>query len=366
MGVTRNETKRHVNPQLHSLTEPTMISQRWTICLLHIFFFLTTASNALTLFHHRIQQSRCGPTEHHRVLTSTSVSSLGGDLSRAIEDAAANFVQESCPLLGVKSIGVDYGLVRTGIAVTVGYNPKPLDILVWEPSSTSEKQKDRLDDDGEDDSQPPLSRPVRNGNNRRNNDNGKEEQPIPGNTTQIAFQVVEIAKREQASQIIVGLPLHKNGTEAEQTNLTRVFAAELAMVVLQQLGPNIPVYLWDERYTSKEAAARAHSKDPTRFLYGTLDAEAACIILEHFYNDNGKGAELVVVQDQDMVQACIEQWEQRMKMEEERLLQEETMRNERLQRRKEAIRRDQMMMTMQQEENDHCTNKKKKKRKRKK
>lgn len=36
-------------------------------------------------------------------------------------NAAASLTQETCRLLGVKSIGVDYGLARTGIAVTVGY-----------------------------------------------------------------------------------------------------------------------------------------------------------------------------------------------------------------------------------------------------
>jgi len=39
-------------------------------------------------------------------------------------------MRERNPLLGVKSISVDYGLVRTGITVTIGYNPKGLDMIV--------------------------------------------------------------------------------------------------------------------------------------------------------------------------------------------------------------------------------------------
>jgi hypothetical protein len=51
---------------------------------------------------------------------------LGTDSSQdhqpsALIDAAASLTQESCRLLGTKSLGVDYGLARTGIAVTVGF-----------------------------------------------------------------------------------------------------------------------------------------------------------------------------------------------------------------------------------------------------
>jgi len=164
-------------------------------------------------------------------------------------DAAAAFTQESCQLLGVKSIGVDYGLVRTGVAATVGYEPKPISII----SDLT--------------------------------------------TAQVCEKIIQFCRSERASQIIIGLPLHKNGTEAEQTILTRQFAKEMAIMALKELGPNVPVKLWDERYTSKFAAARAQSKNPTGSweLYGTLDADAACIILEHYYSKNGQDAHLVTV-----------------------------------------------------------------------
>lgn len=44
-------------------------------------------------------------------------------------DAAASMTQDACRLLGVKSIGVDYGLARTGIAVTVGYEVRTTRML---------------------------------------------------------------------------------------------------------------------------------------------------------------------------------------------------------------------------------------------
>jgi putative holliday junction resolvase len=176
--------------------------------------------------------------------------------------AAAAVTQQSCELLGIKSIGVDYGLVKTGIASTVGYEPKPIAILA---------------------------------------------------TTNLCHQILDIVKSEQATQVIVGLPLHKNGTEAEQTQLTRMFANNLTLLVRQELGPKVPVFFWDERYTSKYAAALANSKQKQnpnnnnnrqQDLYGTLDADAACIILDHYYTLNGVGAQEVKL-SQELEAACL-------------------------------------------------------------
>lgn len=263
-------------------------------------------------------------------------------LSEAIQDAAAAFTQESCHLLGIKSLGVDYGLVRTGIAVTVGYNPQPLEILVVEPPESSSRNDSDI--------------VVTNNDGR----------------TIIAQRVTQIASREQVQQIIVGLPLHKNGTDAEQTHLTRAFASELAVLVLKELGPNIPVLLWDERYTSKEAAARAHSKDPNRDLYGTLDADAACIILENFYNDNGHARdgqvmEYVTINDPSLVEQYTAEWEERQRQRAQQVHNALLERDARLRWRRGAIERDRQQQQQQHsDDGGGCTTKKKKKKKKKK
>ena len=225
-------------------------------------------------------------------------------------DAAAGLTQDSCTLLGVKSIGVDYGLVRTGVALTVGYNPQPLAIL----------------------------------------------QDL--NDTQVCEHIVAETRLQQASRVIVGLPLHKNGTIAEQTNLTLTFAKELATHVLSRLGPSVSVELFDERYTSKEAAARLRSANPGQYLYGTLDAEAACIILEHYYNENGVGSKPVeLTADERAVclgnfknQAINREMQTQARIDEREL---------RILRRKEAIARDQQAI------GSESPRKKKKKRKKK-
>jgi putative Holliday junction resolvase len=228
------------------------------------------------------------------IKAAASGQALSGDAIMSIMSAAAAATQESCQMLGIKSVGVDYGLVRTGVAATIGYDPKPLIIL------------------------------------------------SDMNSTEVSQAVIKICRAEQASQVIVGLPLHKNGTEANQTTITRVFAAELADHVIKNLGPKVPVYLFDERYTSKEAAARAHSKDRNRDLRGQLDADAACIILESYYSDNGHGAELVEVHPQ-LYEEYVQIWEEKKIEEGERLNAAQKDRDARLSWRKQAMERDRQL-----------------------
>lgn len=205
-----------------------------------------------------------------------------------ILSAAAAVTQEKYQLIGIKSLGVDYGLARTGLATTIGYNPEPLEII--------------------------------------------QEY----NSTLLAREVVQIAASMQAAQIILGLPLHKNGTEQEQSILTRQFGQELAALAMARLGPTVKVMLWDERYTSREAAARVQSEDPDRWVQGTLDAECACIILETYYNENGEGAEQIEITGGQKT-ACLEIFEQIKEFE---VGQRQTVMDERerrIEKRKESI-----------------------------
>ncbi len=78
----------------------------------------------------------------------------------------------------LRSIGVDYGLTRTGIAIsTGGYRPRPLAVL------------SNL------------------------------------NTTELSSTVVNYVISEQATNIVFGLPLHKDGSDSEQSNITREFGS---------------------------------------------------------------------------------------------------------------------------------------------
>jgi putative Holliday junction resolvase len=60
-------------------------------------------------------------------------------------------------------------------------------------------------------------------------------------------RLAELVAREGVSDIVVGLPLSLSGEASAQTERARAFAAK----VEQRLG--LPVHMWDERLTSREA-----------------------------------------------------------------------------------------------------------------
>lgn len=71
----------------------------------------------------------------------------------------------------------------------------------------------------------------------------------------------------QPQALVVGIPLHPDGAEHENTHLARKFARSLRGRF------SLPVFEVDERYSTTEALALG-ARDP--------DAGAACVILEQF------------------------------------------------------------------------------------
>lgn len=71
----------------------------------------------------------------------------------------------------------------------------------------------------------------------------------------------------QPQALVVGIPLHPDGAEHENTRLARKFARSLRSRF------KLPVFEVDERYSTTEALSDG-ARDP--------DAGAACVILEQF------------------------------------------------------------------------------------
>ena len=76
-------------------------------------------------------------------------------------------------------------------------------------------------------------------------------------------ELVELVRNEDPEQVIVGLPLTLRGEHGEQARETEAFAEKLRGVI------DVPVLLWDERFTtdlaqqtpsssSEDARAAAH------------------------------------------------------------------------------------------------------------
>ncbi len=97
------------------------------------------------------------------------------------------------------------------------------------------------------------------------------------NREKTAEEIVRLAKENRVDRFVMGLPKNMDGTEGARAALYREFADFLS----KQLGQ--PVILWDERRTTVEAhqilsAGNYHGKKRKN----TVDAVAASLILEGF------------------------------------------------------------------------------------
>ena len=138
------------------------------------------------------------------------------------------------------TLGVDYGERRVGVAFSLGHVPRPVAVLPH------------------------------------------------GTISSLVARVLELARREGAEQIVVGWPLNADGSEGPQAQKSRAFAEALAAAA------DLPVYLWDERYTSQEALEQmieAGTRQKARRQ--RLDAVAAALILQDFFAQEGTGARRV-------------------------------------------------------------------------
>lgn len=84
------------------------------------------------------------------------------------------------------------------------------------------------------------------------------------------LQILDIMKKNDVQQIVVGLPLHVNGDESEMSREARNFGS-----VFTALG--YPVEFIDERYTSFEAESMIGNHPQSKNL---IDKVAASIILQ--------------------------------------------------------------------------------------
>lgn len=90
-----------------------------------------------------------------------------------------------------------------------------------------------------------------------------------------AQNILEVAKREQAVQIVLGLPIEPGGEEGKMARLVRQLAGNIEGV--------LPVAFVDETLTSVEAiGAMAEAGLKASERRKKVDAEAACRILERY------------------------------------------------------------------------------------
>jgi putative holliday junction resolvase len=104
-------------------------------------------------------------------------------------------------------------------------------------------------------------------------------QTIHTAVSDVRFAQIEKLLREwQPDALVVGIPTHPDGAAHKMTALAQKFARQLHGRF------QLPVHEVDERYSSVEAASRNADRGIARSAID-LDAEAAAIILEQFFNE---------------------------------------------------------------------------------
>ena len=96
-------------------------------------------------------------------------------------------------------------------------------------------------------------------------------------------QIVELIKKHEATELVIGLPKNMDGSEGPRAELCRAFAQQL------ELAAGMPVHFWDERRTTVEA----HNILSDHNYHGkkrknTVDAVAAALILEGYLAFRGR------------------------------------------------------------------------------
>lgn len=79
----------------------------------------------------------------------------------------------------------------------------------------------------------------------------------------------QLVLEREVECVLVGLPLSLRGEDTDQTRETREFAERLA----RRLGQDVPVELYDERFTTRIAAGMEHTTT-------SEDSRAAAVLLE--------------------------------------------------------------------------------------
>jgi len=92
--------------------------------------------------------------------------------------------------------------------------------------------------------------------------------------------LARLCRRFGCAGIVVGNPLHLSGERSVQAEKIQAFAAELAEL------SGLPLHLWDERLTSREAHAILYAAGKSRQEHKPLvDQVAAVLILQSFLDE---------------------------------------------------------------------------------
>lgn len=92
--------------------------------------------------------------------------------------------------------------------------------------------------------------------------------------------IARLARRHAVAGIVVGNPLHLSGEASPRSVKTQAFAAELGELT------GLPIHLWDERLTTREAHQILYEAGHARQAHrSVVDQVAATLILQSFLDE---------------------------------------------------------------------------------
>jgi putative Holliday junction resolvase len=96
--------------------------------------------------------------------------------------------------------------------------------------------------------------------------------------------LARLARRFAVASIVVGNPVHLSGEVSPQAAKIQIFAAELGELT------GLPIHLWDERLTTREAHRILYEAGHARQQHRrVVDQVAATLILQSFMEEQGAG-----------------------------------------------------------------------------
>ena len=96
--------------------------------------------------------------------------------------------------------------------------------------------------------------------------------------------LARLARRFAVEGIVVGNPVHLSGDLSPQATKIQAFAAELGELT------GLPIHLWDERLTTREAHRILYEAGHARQQHRrVVDQVAATLILQSFMDEQGSG-----------------------------------------------------------------------------
>jgi len=121
----------------------------------------------------------------------------------------------------------------------------------------------------------------------------------------LELTLLDVARQQEADELIIGLPVSADGRETPQSNKVRSVVGRLAVQAAER---GLRVYLQDEHGTSIDALDYMISRGVKKSARDVKsDAYAAVMLLKRYFTSSGQGAMIVLPRQPELQEKLIAQ-----------------------------------------------------------